>query len=92
MWGAIPFIVASKFDAIMYRSLLSFTFHGLFRPGEVTYSPHVIKAKNVYFVEDQLQVHLILSKSHRGLGSQVVIIDKEPLVCPVVDLRLYLTV
>ena len=66
MWGAIPFIVDSKFDTIMYRSLLSFTFHGLFRPGEVTYSPHVIKVENVYFVEDQLQVHLKSSKSHRG--------------------------
>ena len=92
MWGTIPFIVASKFDAIMYRSLLSFTFHGLFRPGEVTYSPHVIKAENVYFVEHQLQVHLKSSKSHRGPGSQVVTIDKQPGVCPVTDLRLYLTV
>ena len=92
MWGAILFIVDSKFDVIMYRSLLSFTFHGLFKPGEVTYSPHVIKAENVYFVEDQLQVHLKSSKSHRGPGSQVVTIDKQPVVCPVTDLRLYLTV
>ena len=91
-WHILPSVLHDNFLVLMYRSLLTFTFHGLFRPGELTYSPHSIKAENVYFVKGHLHVYLVSSKAHRGPGQQRVIIQPQPTICPVQDLVNYLHV
>ena len=85
-WHILPTVLNDNFLVLMYKSLLTFTFHGLFRPGEVMYSPHTIKAENVYFVKGHLHVYLASSKAHRGPGQQRVIIQPQPTICPVQDL------
>ena len=91
-WHILPTVLHDNFLVLMYRSLLTFTFHGLFRTGEVTYSPHAIKAENVYFVKGHLHVYLASSKAHGGTGQQRVIIQPQPMICPVQDLINYLHV
>ena len=91
-WHILPTVLHDNFLVLMYRSLLTFTFHGLFRSGEVTYSPHSIKAEDIYFVKGHLHVYLASSKAHRGPGQQRVIIQPQPTICPAQDLVNYLHV
>ena len=50
----------------MYKALFAISFYGLLRIGEVTYSTHVIKAKNVHMAinKEKLLLILYLSKTH----------------------------
>ena len=50
----------------LYRALISTTYYGLFRIGEVTQGPHVIKAKNVYRGKNKNKLLFVLftSKTH----------------------------
>ena len=57
---------------ILYRTLFTTMYFGLFRIGEVTHSPHVVQARNVHVATNKRKMMFILfsSKTH---GS-----DKEP--------------
>ena len=50
----------------MYRALFSTTYYGLFCVGEVTLSPHVLKARDVHIAENKKKLKFVLrtSKSH----------------------------
>ena len=85
-------VLHDSYMVLMYRSILAFIFHRLFRLGEVTYSPHVIKAENVYFVGNQLHIYLASSKAQWGPGQQRIIIHSQSHICPVQDLCNYLAV
>ena len=70
----------------LYRALFIITHSGLFQIGEVTESPHVVKAKNVLIGTNKKKLKFILwtSKTH-GLGDKPQIIkiestDSDPLL------------
>ena len=51
---------------ILYKTLFALSYYGLMRIGEVTCSPHVLKAKNVHMAtnKDKLLLLLYSSKTH----------------------------
>ena len=51
---------------ILYKTLFALCYYGLMRVGEVTKSPHVLKAKNVHMTANKKKLLLILysSKTH----------------------------
>ena len=50
----------------LYKSVFMLCYHGMMRIGEVTMSPHVIKAKNVHIAKNKDKILLVLysSKTH----------------------------
>ena len=50
----------------MYKAIFAMSYYGMMRVGEVTYSPHVLKAKNVHIgtYKDKLLLVLYSSKTH----------------------------
>ena len=54
------------FLSLLYRTILSVGYHGLFRIGELTVSPHVIKFKDVFMANNKPKALLALrtSKTH----------------------------
>ena len=76
----------------LYRSMFTLAYHGLLRPGEVTYTPHVIKVEHVYFVYENVHLYLHSSKAKNGLFPQRVVVAPQPGICPVTDLHTYLQV
>ena len=59
----------------LYRALFCTAYYGLFRSGEVTKSPHVVKAKDVYIADNKPKFMFVLhsSKTH-GKGNKPQII------------------
>ena len=55
----------------LYKALFTLCYYGMMRIGEVTESPHVLKARNVHIAtnKDKLLVVLYTSKTH-GLGQR----------------------
>ena len=51
---------------ILYKTLFAVSYYGLMRVGEVTKSPHVLKAKDVHIAKNKNKIMLILysSKTH----------------------------
>ena len=51
---------------ILYKALFALGYYGLFRVGELTLSPHVIKASNVHVATNQDKILIVLytSKTH----------------------------
>ena len=51
---------------ILYKAMFSLAYYGLLRVGEITYSPHVLKACNIHVGhnKDKLQLVLYSSKTH----------------------------
>ena len=51
---------------VLYKALFAISYYGLMRVGEVTYSPHVLRAKNVHLASNKDKLLLILysSKTH----------------------------
>ena len=50
MWDILPYIVHDRFQITMFHYMLTLGYHGLLRPVEITYSPHMVKVENIYFV------------------------------------------
>ena len=51
---------------IMYMAMISLAYYGLMRVGEITESPHVVKANNVHIAKNKNKILLVLysSKTH----------------------------
>ena len=92
MWNILPIIVRDHYMVKMYRSMFTLAYHGLLRPGEVTYTPHAIKVKHVYFVYQNVHLYLHSSKAKTGPFPQRVVVAPQPGICPVSDLHTYLQV
>ena len=60
------YFASNSYLQILYTTLFAVSYYGLLRVGEVTYSPHVLKAKNVYLGTNKNKILLILysSKTH----------------------------
>ena len=65
----------SNYVVVMYQTAFSLAYYGLLRAGELTLSPHVIRAKNVHKAsqKDKFMLVLYSSKTH-GKGSKPQII------------------
>ena len=64
-----------------YKALYSTAYYGLFRVGELTQCPHVVKAKDVHVATNKLKMMFILhtSKTHnKGNKPQIIKIKAEP--------------
>ena len=50
----------------LYKAVFILSYYGMMRVGEVTYSPHILKAKNVHMAtnKDKLLMILYSSKTH----------------------------
>ena len=75
-----------EYLCIMYKLLLSTAYFGLFHVGEITESPHVIKARDVHVVQNKKKMMFVLhtSKTHwKDVKPQVVKISSgAPLLTP----------
>ena len=92
MWNILPIVVRNPYMVKLYRSMFTLAYHGLLRPGEVTYTPHAIKVEHVYFVYENVHLYLHSSKAKTGPFPQRVVVAPQPGICPVTDLHTYLQV
>ena len=90
MWDVLPYIVHDRFQITMFHCMLTLGYHGLLRPGEITYSPHVVKVENVYFVKQHVHIYLTSLKTHKERYPQRVIVAPQQSRCPIQDLCNYL--
>ena len=96
MINALPLIHPNHYEVCMFSALLAVGFHGLFRPGELTYSQHSIIVDNVHVSASSIVVVLLTSEANRMHIAQRVVIDKHCSIdkhfCPVELLQNFLTV
>ena len=90
MCTALQFVVKDSYLVAMFKSMLTLAFNGLLRPGEFTYSPHVIRIENVYFQDGSITLLFPSSKAHNKPFPQKVEVRPQPQHCPVQYLRNYL--
>ena len=83
MWDVLPYIMHDRFQITMFRCMLTLGCHGLLRPGEITYSPHVVKVENMYFVKQHVHIYLTSSKAHREPYPQRVVVAPQHYRCPI---------
>ena len=81
IWHVLPYIMHDRFQITMFCSMLTLGCHGLLRPGEITYSPHVVKVENMYFVKQHVHIYLTSSKAHREPYSQRVVVAPQHYRC-----------
>ena len=92
MCQVLPCIVRDPYLSCMYVSMLTLAYNGLLRPGEFTYSPHVIRVENVWFQNGDEVLYFSSSKTHQYPTWQAITIKPHPNNCPVRLLRDYLKV
>ena len=91
MWNIVPIILRDQYLVKMYRIMLTLAYHGLLRPGEITYTPHAIKVEHTFLCIKMYTFTCIHQKPttalppKRGCGSQ-------PRICSVANLHIYLQV
>ena len=59
----------SPFTALTYKTLFTLAYYGLMRVGELTMSPHVVKAKDIHVSDNSILLVLYSSKTH-GKGNR----------------------
>ena len=64
MINALPLIHPNHYDVCIFSALLAVGFHGLFHPGELTYSQHSITIDNVHVSAYRIVVVLLTSKAN----------------------------
>ena len=65
MMNALPLIHPNHYEICIFSALLAVGFHGLFRPGKLTYSQHSITVDNVHVSTSRIIVVLLTSKANR---------------------------
>ena len=72
MLHTLPLIHDNQFEVCMYSALLTVGFHGLFHPGELAMSEHVILAKNVHIEPRGAILYKVchLSVSHHNFSGK----------------------
>ena len=78
--NAVPQICPDQpYLATLYQAMISTAYFGLFRIGEITYSQHVVKARDVHIAKNKDKITFILhtSKTHgRDKKPQIVKIER----------------
>ena len=90
MCDALFFVIKDRYMVSLYRSMLTLAFNGLLRPGEFTYSPHVIRVENVYLHEGSISLLFPSTKAHNKPFPQKVEVHPCQQHCPVQYLKDYL--
>ena len=90
MCQVLPCLVKDPYTTCMYASMLTLAYNGLLRPGEFTYSPHVIRVENVWFHNGNVVLYFPSSKTHQYPNTQSVTVQPHPNNCPVCQLMEYL--
>lgn len=98
----LPSICCSEFEAALFSSAFSLSFHGFLRVGEVAYNKvgqaqQVITMDNVKVVKEdgleKIHLHILFSKTdQRGKGQMLEITETRTTICPVALLKQYLMV
>ena len=86
MIDTLQLVHPNHFEVCMYSALSAVGFHGLFRPGELTYSQHSITVDNVHILANRTVIILLTSKANNTHTAQKVVIDKHASQCCPVDL------
>ena len=90
MCQVLPYLVKDPYMVCMYTSMLTLAYNGLLRPGEFTYSPHVIRVENVWFINGDAVLYFTSSKTQKYPNCQSVTVRPHPVNCPVKQLTEYL--
>ena len=86
-------IIAPPYNACMFRAILSLGFFGLFHPGKLTLSQHVILCINMQLNQDSIYIRLESSKCNKTTTPQLLHICRQPYqVCPVAAVNSYLAI
>ena len=92
MCSVLPLVVQDFYLVMLYRSMLTLAFHRLLRPGEFTYSPHVVRIENVFFDNGVVIIFLPTSKAHNKKYVQQIRVPPQRVHCPVAYLIDFLKV
>ena len=89
---ALPLILSDYYMVQLYKSMLTLTFHALLRPGEFSYSPHVVRIEHVFVDNIGVTIYLTSSKTHQFPFCQRVRVAPQLHHCPVCYLLNYLAI
>ena len=90
MYSVLAYLVGDPYFMVMYTSMLTLAFNGLLRPGEFTYSLHVVRVEHVWFHKGEVVLYFPTSKTHQFPFYQQVRIVPYLQLCPVKALLRYL--
>ena len=83
MLHALPLVHDDHYEVYMYTALLTLSFHGLFRLGELALLEDVIEFENVHIGTHKATITLHSSKAnHTGMAQQVTVKGTH-IACPV---------
>ena len=97
------FVSPQPYLETLYKAMLSMAYFGLFRVGEITQSPHVMKAADVHIGQNKDKIMIILhsSKTHgEGDKPQIIKLSAQKLpkqkmnniICPFKNLVTYISI
>ena len=89
MLHALPLIHDNQFEVCMYSALLTVGFHGLFHPGELAMSEHLILAENVHIGTNKMVIILPTSKANGTHNAQHITLTSQSTTCPIKALTAY---
>ena len=90
MFSTLP-TIANPYQACMFQAILTLGFFGLFWPGELTLSQHVICFNNIQCVVDWVLIKMDSSKCNKTITPQLLRVHSQPYtVCLVRALQNYL--
>ena len=89
MLQSLPLLHNNSYEVCMYSAILTLGFHGLSRPGELTFSPHAIAVHNVHIGLCSATITLPTSKSNCSSMPQQIIARTSNIACPVTALTAY---
>ena len=89
---ALPLVVSDYYMVQLYKSMLTLAFHALLRPGEFSYSPHMVRIEHVFLDNMGVTIYLASSKTHQFPFCQRVRVAPQCHHCPVHYLLNYLAI
>ena len=92
MCEALPLILSDYYMVQLYKSMLTLAFHALLRPGEFSYSPHVVRIEHIFVDNMGVTIYLTSSKTHQFPFCQRVKVAPQPQHCLVCYLLNYLAI
>ena len=92
MCEALILILPDYYMVQLYKSILTLAFHALLRPGEFSYSPHVVRIEHVFVDNMGVTIYLASSKTHQFPFCQRVRVTPQQQHCPVRYLLNYLAI
>ena len=92
LFTAIPRSVRGLYLITIYRTMITLSFFGLLRPGEVTDSPNNIQYHNVQVYPSKVGVTFDTFKHYTGPPMVIEISSRSSTICPVKAATLFLTI